>query len=402
MARIAVAHIGFHGHLRPLARASAALVAAGHQVTAFAPEEFRSLVEVSGVTMQAHNPMSTLSAGGESVSLDGKPLWPTDPNVPPDHNANAAAFAAAVSAITAGCALDFAETLLAADVEMVIFDSAATWGRVAADAIAVPRVMSRAIFPSPLGPSYQPPHSERIAELHKHSRDLVAKRLAVDLGSLGDVMISQSDSGICFTISEIAGFDYPSDSGWEFVGAMIEPAPEGQTADPDDPRPLVYMALGTVYNWKPALFKMVADALAELPLQLLISTGGFDPAMLGDLPANASAVPFVDSRATLARASLHISHGGANSVAESLLAGVPMLFVPQGADQAAWASRVETLSAGRVVAESAEEMRGGVEAMLHDDQARRGAHVLGRQLAECPGVERLRAVVEAPLPTLRS
>jgi MGT family glycosyltransferase len=48
----------------------------------------------------------------------------------------------------------------------------------------------------------------------------------------------------------------------------------------------------------------------------------------------------------LSRASLFVTHGGMNSVNEALSAGVPMLVVPQGADQPLVAERVTTLGAG--------------------------------------------------------
>jgi MGT family glycosyltransferase len=48
----------------------------------------------------------------------------------------------------------------------------------------------------------------------------------------------------------------------------------------------------------------------------------------------------------LARAALFITHGGMNSANEALHAGVPMLVVPQGADQPLVAARVVELGAG--------------------------------------------------------
>lgn len=42
----------------------------------------------------------------------------------------------------------------------------------------------------------------------------------------------------------------------------------------------------------------------------------------------------------LARAALFVTHGGMNSADEALHAGVPMLVVPQGADQPVIARRV--------------------------------------------------------------
>jgi MGT family glycosyltransferase len=48
----------------------------------------------------------------------------------------------------------------------------------------------------------------------------------------------------------------------------------------------------------------------------------------------------------LDRAALFVTHGGMNSVNEAMLAGVPMLVVPLGADQPLVARRVVELGAG--------------------------------------------------------
>ena len=96
-------------------------------------------------------------------------------------------------------------------------------------------------------------------------------------------------------------------------------------------------------------------ALAEEPVDVLVSAGVPEHATgrrlvsantLGELPSNVAFRDFVPGREVLARASLHITHGGCNSVHETLLAGVPMVLIPQAYDQFPLARAIEVLGRG--------------------------------------------------------
>ncbi len=91
------------------------------------------------------------------------------------------------------------------------------------------------------------------------------------------------------------------------------------------------------------LLRTFATALAPLGGTVIISTGQTDPDALGPLPADVLPRRFVPQPEVPARAALFVTHGGMNSVNEAMYAGVPMLVVPQGADQPMTAARVVEL-----------------------------------------------------------
>ncbi len=109
---------------------------------------------------------------------------------------------------------------------------------------------------------------------------------------------------------------------------------------------MLYASLGTVFDGGPRLLRTFAAALAPLGGTVVVSTGATDPAALGPLPGDVLARRFVPQPEVLARAALFVTHGGMNSVNEAMYAGVPMLVVPQGADQPMVARRVVELGAG--------------------------------------------------------
>jgi UDP:flavonoid glycosyltransferase YjiC (YdhE family) len=94
---------------------------------------------------------------------------------------------------------------------------------------------------------------------------------------------------------------------------------------------------------------------------------------------------------------VHITHCGNNSVHETLLAGVPMLCVPQAYDQFPLAGRVAELGAGLIAEEDPEAIRTGVRRLLADDAPRARARQLGRHLAAYDGEGRVAELVERAL-----
>jgi MGT family glycosyltransferase len=198
---------------------------------------------------------------------------------------------------------------------------------------------------------------------------------------------SSSETTITFTTQRIVGAtELPP--GWHCVGPLMTPAPP---TEPRPEHPLVYACFGTAYNTRPELFNAVAAALADQPVEVLISTGNgmVTSAELDPMPPNVTLRPFVAAREVLARASVHITHGGCASVHESLLAGVPMVCVPQAYDQFPLSRNVELLGAGVITDEEPNDLRQAVNLLLHSEKATTRAQELGQHLAHYDGEHRV-------------
>jgi hypothetical protein len=172
--------------------------------------------------------------------------------------------------------------------------------------------------------------------------------------------------------------------------------------------PLVYLSFGSVAGaahmpYFPALYRMAIDALAPLPVRVLVTIGdGCDPAALGELPANVHVECWIPQDAVLPHAALTVSHGGYGSTRGALAHGVPMVVLPLfSMDQWANAAAVARAGAGialgadrdvRLVmdlpdARTLEGLRPAVEALLHDEATRRRAQELGAAMAGAAPVE---------------
>lgn len=102
--------------------------------------------------------------------------------------------------------------------------------------------------------------------------------------------------------------------------------------------------------------------------------------------------PYVAQLEVLPKVDLFITHGGMNSVHEGLMAGIPLLVVPQQQEQAIVAAQVARHDAGIVLAGtqiSADAIRQAVQKILANrDAYREAARKLGDTFRAAGGAKR--------------
>lgn len=101
----------------------------------------------------------------------------------------------------------------------------------------------------------------------------------------------------------------------------------------EEDRPNVYVTLGTVFN-RVELFRMLLSALADESWNIIVTVGdNNDPAELGPQPPNVHIERFVPQSVLLPHVSAMVTHAGSGSMLAALSHGVPLLMLPQAADQ---------------------------------------------------------------------
>ena len=168
-----------------------------------------------------------------------------------------------------------------------------------------------------------------------------------------------------------------------------------------DGRPLVYASLGTLQNSSDRVFRIIADACADLPVQLVISLGGgIDRERLGALSGDPIVVKYAPQLELVKRAAAVITHAGINTALESLSEGVPLVCIPLGNDQPGIASRVAARGAGVVVSPltlSAKRLRTALRTVLEDKSYREAARKLKASIQQIDGLEQAADIVEDAL-----
>ena len=157
--------------------------------------------------------------------------------------------------------------------------------------------------------------------------------------------------------------------------------------DDEPASPIVYVSFGSFLSVRADVLARVAGALRNLPVRVALAIGSADREVLGDLPAHWLVREFLPQVALLERSALTVTHGGNNSVTESLLFGVPMLVLPFSTDQFAGAAAIEEAGLGRVLDPnkvSTGQLGQAVELLLQGESARRAAD-LGAALRDKPG-----------------
>lgn len=153
------------------------------------------------------------------------------------------------------------------------------------------------------------------------------------------------------------GFDRPCPlpANTRYVGPITDPDPPspldprdaGLLAGPGDP--WVLLSLSTTVQGQAAALPPMLDAVAALPVRVLLTLGGALPASAVDPPPNVTIRGFVPHHLVLPHMAAVISHGGLSTITAALTASVPLVCIPQGRDQPDNAKRVAASGAGRVV-----------------------------------------------------
>jgi UDP:flavonoid glycosyltransferase YjiC (YdhE family) len=164
--------------------------------------------------------------------------------------------------------------------------------------------------------------------------------------------------------------------------------------------PLVYMTLGTNNgtNSDVSMFRSAIDGLDGLDIDVLITIGfGKDPSAIGPLPSNIHVENYVPQSLLLPHCAAVICHGGSGTILNSLTQGLPLLILPQGADQYVMGDRVLAAGVGLLLAPAdvnPTTVRANVLALLDEPTYRAGARRLQREIAAMPGPEEAVHLIE--------
>ena len=184
------------------------------------------------------------------------------------------------------------------------------------------------------------------------------------------------------------------------IGPVLDAPPLSRVVDEvvvrDGSTPLVLVSLSTTVQGQADLLQRCVDAVAQMPVHAIVTTGSIDPASV-DAGANTQVVRYAPHAEILPSASLVITHAGLGTTMAALGRGVPLLCTPMGRDQFFNAEQVEALGAGRMLMadSSSDDIARAAADILEDDRFKAGAKQMAVAIGGYGGATEAATALEA-------
>ncbi len=381
--RIAWFCIPAHGHTNPTLGLVKALSGAGHQVYYFSFEMFREKIE---------------DAGAVFIPCDGYDFEMEDKENA-DRVGKDQAFAVELL-VSSTLALDkmVTEKIEELRPDVIVSDSVAYWGKLAALKHGIPYISSTTTFAFNKYSSKYMKHGAgeilkmlfSMPKVNKQIRRLQEKGYPVK--GLLDIVQNDNDTNtIVYTSKYFQPCSETFSDRYHFIGPSIRPVTEKYIKKAEK---TVYISMGTV-NQNREFYRNCIHAFGNTKYQVIISMGA-NTDHFDDVPQNIELHESVDQMAVLSIADAFITHCGMNSASEGLYFGVPLVLFPQTPEQDAVAKRIEELGAGlRLPSIGEDDILQSVTRIIEDKGFIDGARKVSESFKQCGGTEEAVRFIES-------
>jgi UDP:flavonoid glycosyltransferase YjiC (YdhE family) len=363
--RIIFSTVAAAGHLFPMLPLGRALLADGHAVGILTSASMKNLIEPEGLEMLAAGP-----AQEDVVAEVGRRHG--DDVFRPTADGFGEMFGGARLDLTVDEGLDVAGAWRP---DLLVHEYTDAVGPLVATALGVPFAT---MVPGPAMPSALTDAVTAVAAPRYAQRGLaLPSRGAV----LGDWYLDSCPSAL-----QVAGWSAPAPR----LALRPEPYAQPWVPRPAPPRsadrPAVLVSFGTNFN-SPALVSPLARALAPLDADIVLTVG---PGLLAadfDVDHRVRLVPFTPQQQLLDGVAVVVTHGGIGTVLGALSRGIPLVVVPQAADQFMQAKQVTAAGAGISLFPGHAEPAAVADAVrqaMTDPEIRGAAQRLGDEIAAMP------------------
>lgn len=337
MARALFINAGSEGHINPTIGVVKELISRGEEVVYFTIEDFRERIEKTGATVRTIDGQKFIKAfisGGRNNLLEriNGLLHTADIVIP-----------------------SVLEQIEGEHFDYLIHDSMFGCGRILAQILKLPAINScttfaqtKETFDNMFEQLSENISAETIDEFQRLS-GMVKEKYGVEIHSPYEVLCNPASLTLVYTIREFQPSGEDFDQTYKFVGPSISSRLNEETFDftAIKGKNPIYISLGTVVNQAIDFYKLCFRAFENTEHTVVMSIGNkVQLTDLGEIPNNFIVKNYVPQTEVLKHTKLFITHGGMNSVHEGLYYGVPLIVLPQSADQPIIAEQVANMGAG--------------------------------------------------------
>lgn len=395
MARALFLSLPLHGHTNPSLPLVRELVGRGDAITYYSTDAFGAKVEQAGARYRPYQNAFLADLRQLPDRLEELP-W-------------------LLMQATADVLAQELQAFRAERPDYLIADSVAPWGQWVGELLGVPVVTSvttfafnRHVLAYAAAHGVRPKSARLLLSKVRHTIRAIrlGRRLSRRHGARGPgitgLVHGRSNLNIVYTSRYFQPCAESFDERFQFVGPSLMPPVDAvaraNAAGATEPA-VIYVSLGTLFNADATFFRNCFEAFRLADVQVIMSIGENVPvASLGQAPSNFVVQTHVAQLEVLRRASVFVTHGGMNSVSESLYNGVPVVVVPQMSEQHIVGRRVAELGAGLCLgkeAATADTLRQSVARLLADERFRRQAATVRGSFQDAGGVARAADVILA-------
>jgi len=384
MARVLFINGGSEGHINPTIGVVQELISRGEEVVYFCIEAYRERMEKTGASVRTFDDQKFIKAfisGGRNYLLEriNGLLLTADVVIP-----------------------SVLEQIEGEQFDYIIHDSMFGCGRLLAQMLKLPAVSSCTSFAQTqdsfnqiLEPFFTNTPAEIVQPIHDRFQSLTAgvkDKYGVEIGSPYEVFCNPAPLTLVYTTREFQPGGEAFDSTYKFVGPSISSRftqdSTGLLTEIEGKQP-IYISLGTVFNQAIDFYKLCFEVFGHTDHTVVLSIGSRTSISdLGEIPANFIVKNYVPQTDVLQHTQLFITHGGMNSTHEGLYYGVPLVVIPQSADQPIIAGQVAKIGAGvklQMESLTAEQLREAADQVLSQTSFRQAAARMGESLRKSGG-----------------
>ena len=333
MSKIVFFSIPAYGHTNPTVEVVRELTSRGHQVWYYTFSMFQERLE---------------QAGARTFCCDDY-LPPKTPDTDKKIGKDFAALIEMAADTTINLDQKVCMELEEIKPDCIVSDSLCFWGKLFAKKLHIPYICSTTSFA----------FNQFTAKLMKRSISEIVRMLfgmprinqkiqnlqanGYAVKSFIDIVQNDNETNtIVYTSKEFQPLSDTFSDRYAFVGPALP-----KLSNERNKKYSVYISLGTVNNRNRQFYQNCMKALKDSNRNVLISIGeNTKISDFGEIPKHITIKNSVNQIEILSHAEVFLTHGGMNSVNESLYFGVPMVLFPQQSEQGLVARRTAVLGAG--------------------------------------------------------